>query len=378
VASTDPRLVLFGDPDGIPQLLRHLKRTPAAAIVGAAIRPHQHERLAAIAVRQGCRFLVQPKWQEPGYPAFVAALRDLAPDLMLINSYAMILRPDVLAIPRRGTVNVHGALLPEQRGANPVEWALVNGAHKTGVTVHVVDAGIDTGDVIARAEVPIHFEDTWRDVRTRVNRTTDGLLARMLPRILAARAPRRRQDGRRAVHFTRRRAEDGRFEWTWPLRRIYNLVRAVVAPHPGAWSDGRGGKIVLDRYHTLPDLAVLKYDPDRGGQALAASGVALHPVPAAPSAGVATTRGQRRRVNGALAFTVSIDAVGHGRCALRAIDYERGTARLTLKVARTAPAKTAGIVAKLVTLFAKRELGLRRVSGSRDPARPARQRARVR
>lgn len=387
MANSIPRLVLFGDPDGIPQLLRHLgKRAPVAAIVGASIRPHQHTRLAAMADQRGCPFLVQPTWQGSDYPAFVDAIRDIAPDLILVNSYAMILRPDVLAIPRRGAINVHGALLPEQRGANPVEWALLGGARKTGVTVHRVDAGIDTGDIVAREEVPIYFEDTWRDVRARVNRATDRVLARMLPLILAGRAPRRRQDERRAAHFARRRAEDGRFEWAWPLRRIYNLVRAVVAPHPGAWSDAAGGKILLDRFYTLSELAALKYDPDRGGQTLAAAGVALRPVSATRAAGAtaprvagaAASRQRRRRANRALAFDISIGATGHGRCALRNIDYERGTAHLALRVKRTAPAQTIGIVTTLVTAFAKRELGLRRVSGGRRSVRPARQRACIR
>jgi methionyl-tRNA formyltransferase len=230
------RLVLFGDTAGLPQLLRVPALSGAQALVAASIRPGQHDELAALAKAHALPLLLQPQPQEAGYGAFVSRLRELAPDLLIVNSYAMILRPNVLAIPRFGAVNVHGALLPAYRGANPTEWALINGERETGVTIHAIDEGIDTGPIIAQRKVPVRFEDTWIDLRRRVAAATEGLLAETLPSILAGDVSLASQSAARKA-WPRRRAEDGHFAWSQPAIDIYNLVRALVDPHPGASVD---------------------------------------------------------------------------------------------------------------------------------------------
>lgn len=232
------RLVLFGDTVGLPQLLRVLDRRAVAGLVAASIRPEQHAPLTELSNSHGLPLLLQPRAGHAAYPDFVRRLRDLGPDLLLANSYAMILRPDVLAVPRFGAINVHGALLPAYRGANPTEWALINGERETGVTIHMIDAGIDTGPIIAQRKVPIRFTDTWLDVRRRVGETTEDVLAETLPAILAGGARLSAQKDADARHWRRRTAEDGRFDWSQPAIDIYNLVRALVDPHPGASVDG--------------------------------------------------------------------------------------------------------------------------------------------
>ena len=172
----------------------------------------------------------------------------------------MLLRPDLLAVPRQGAVNLHGGLLPEQRGANPVEWAIVRGERRGGATLHWMDDDFDTGDIIARREVPIGFADTWLDVRRKVAAAAERLLAESLPQVLAGTAPRVRQDGAHANRFRRRSAADGRFTWTAPAIDIYNLVRALVAPHPGAWAEhpGGDGRDVFHAWRSLPEIVWLK------------------------------------------------------------------------------------------------------------------------
>lgn len=252
------RLVLFGDPSGIPQVLSCLDgNAEILAIVRAAIRPGQQAELQVLADRAKVPLLIQPSWRDASYRDFVAGLKALEPDLFVINSYSMILRPDLLAIPVRGTINIHGGLLPDYRGANVTEWALINEERQSGVTMHMVDAGIDTGPIIGQAVVPLYFDDTWVDARQRINAETGVLLAEQMPRILAGSYSAVVQDKGR--HWHRRSAEDGQFTWDQPIRHIYNLVRALVAPHPGAfWRRADGTTVTLDRWHSLGELAVLK------------------------------------------------------------------------------------------------------------------------
>lgn len=244
------RLVLFGDTVGLPQLLRLPALPGVQALVAASIRPGQHEELGALAQRHALPLLLQPRPQDPGYGAFVARLRELAPDLLIVNSYSMILRQDVLAIPRFGAINVHGALLPAYRGANPTEWALINGECETGATIHAIDDGIDTGPIIAQRTVPIRFHDSWVDVRQRVALATESLLAETMPAILAGGLDLVPQPKGAGKSWPRRRAADGRFTWAQPAIEIYNLVRALIDPHPGAAADDE----VITRQLSLSEI----------------------------------------------------------------------------------------------------------------------------
>jgi methionyl-tRNA formyltransferase len=254
------RLALFGDPVGFPLSLRAAKHAEIVVMVGAAIRPWQHAEIAALAAQVGAPFLIQPRRSDPDYGAFVERMAQLAPDLIFVNSYSMILAPDILSIPRHGAVNVHGAMLPAYRGANPIEWALINGERSTGVTVHMMDDGIDTGPIIAQRAVPILFEDTWLDVRRRVQSATESLLAEVVPAILSGEATATPQDGGSGRHWPRRRAADGDFSWALPAIDIYNLVRALVAPHAGACAEGRP----IASWQSLPAIVWRKFAAGAG------------------------------------------------------------------------------------------------------------------
>ncbi len=249
------RLVLFGDPSGLPQFARALRREQIAAVVGAAIRPAQHDAIAGLANALGAAFLVQPRWGSVEYDGFRTRLQAIEPDLFLVNSYSMLLRSDILTLPRHGAVNLHGALLPEQRGANPVEWAILRGERRCGASLHWMNTEFDSGDLIDRREVPIEFSDTWIDVRRKTEAAADRIIGESLPRVLSGTAPRIPQDEARAHSYRRRNAEDGGFTWLMPAIDIYNLVRALVAPHPGARVRGWNGRAVVVRdWRSLPEI----------------------------------------------------------------------------------------------------------------------------
>lgn len=254
-------MVAFGDELGLPRLLARLPRGVVVAVARAEPRTTAVAELEALAERHGVPVLVHPRPADVRTAGFVGEVRELAPDLILVDSYSLRLAPELLAAARHGGVNVHGALLPRHRGANPVQWALIDDDRETGVTIHRMSEGFDEGEVLAQGRVPIHFTDTWVDVRDRIGEATEALLARELPRLLAGDLRGEPQDEARATHRPRRTPDDGRIDWTAPALEIYNLIRALVAPHPGAFYEHDGRRLVLDRFVPVGEVVAMKFGP---------------------------------------------------------------------------------------------------------------------
>jgi methionyl-tRNA formyltransferase len=255
------RILIFGDIYGIPQLLRHVPLANVAGLVVASNRPQYHDAIRKIAFENGLPLLFQPKPTSENYDAFKNGVKAMAPDLIWVHSYSMIVRDDVLNIPRFGGVNIHGALLPQYRGCNPTEWAIINGENITGVTLHEMTSGIDEGPIIDQKRVPLFFEDTWRSATDRVLDVTDGLIVDNIPSLLSGDWRATVQDETTARYHRRRFPDDGRFEWDQPVLEIYNLVRALVAPHPCAsYLDPDGTVKLICDYKTPAQLTLLKYE----------------------------------------------------------------------------------------------------------------------
>jgi methionyl-tRNA formyltransferase len=181
----------------------------------------------------------------PNTAALVRHVQALQPDIFLSFYYRRLLGKELLAIPPRGAINLHGSLLPKYRGRAPVNWVLVNGEQQTGVTLHYMAEEADAGDIIAQRVVEIAFEDTALTLFNKVAQAAVALFRDTWPLIKTGRAPRIPQDERQATTFGRRRPEDGRIDWTSPALRLYNLVRAVTRPYPGAFSSYRGRKLYV-------------------------------------------------------------------------------------------------------------------------------------
>lgn len=257
------KILLFGDTPGISQLLRHLPKDLIVGLVGASIRPQYIEDLQAMARSLHIPFLLQPKWRSIGYYAFIDDIQALLPDLIWVNSYSMILRPDVLAIPTKGVLNIHGALLPNNRGSNPTQWAIINRQYQTGVTLHEVDSGLDSGSIIDQISVPIGIADTWVDVRNLLVSATDDLIEANLDQILRGNWNATKQNESLATFGPRRKAEDGFFSWSEPVIDIYNKIRALLPPIPPAfYLDEHGVKQSMEVYQTLWQITYEKYKRD--------------------------------------------------------------------------------------------------------------------
>lgn len=170
----------------------------------------------------------------------VDALRALAPDLCVTAAFGQILSEEVLAIPRLGTVNVHASLLPEYRGSSPVNWALIKGETRTGVTTMMTDKGIDTGDILLQRAVDILPHETAGELTERLARVGANLLVETIGELLDGTCPREKQDDSRMSYYPMLTKDMGRMDWAKPAQELANLARGLN-PWPGAFTPSPHG-----------------------------------------------------------------------------------------------------------------------------------------
>ncbi len=183
--------------------------------------------------------------EDPNDPAFVAAMAKLAPDFLFSCYYRHMLKRPLLELPKLGALNLHGSLLPRYRGRVPVNWVLINGETETGVTLHYMEEKADRGDIVAQKRVPITEEDTALTLFARMTVAAEEVIREVYPLLRTGQAPKVPQDHRQASYFGGRRPEDGRIDWTKSAKEIYNLVRAVTHPYPGAFTTLGDRKLLI-------------------------------------------------------------------------------------------------------------------------------------
>lgn len=167
------------------------------------------------------------------------------PDLLFSFYYRKMICRGILEIPRLGSFNLHGSLLPAYRGRCPVNWVLVQGEEKTGVTLHFMVEKPDAGDIVGQQEVVIDVDDTARTLYDKLCEAAGLLLDDVLPLIKTGQIPRRAQNLTLGSYYGGRRPEDGRIDWAKPAGDVYNLVRAVTDPYPGAFSLLENGEKII-------------------------------------------------------------------------------------------------------------------------------------
>jgi methionyl-tRNA formyltransferase len=165
----------------------------------------------------------------------VADLRALAPEVIVVVAYGQILRPEVLAIPPRGVLNVHPSLLPRWRGASPIPAAVLAGDERTGVTIMLMDAGMDSGPVLSQTALAIGVNDTSASLSERLSAAGAELLVETLPRWLSGEIEPAPQDNSQATTCPVLRKEDGAIDWRNSAPEIWRMVRAYN-PWPGAYT----------------------------------------------------------------------------------------------------------------------------------------------
>jgi len=210
-------------------------------------------------------------------PESVEHLRNLAPEAMVIVGYGQIIPQSIIDIPRYGIINVHASLLPELRGAAPIQWSIARGYARTGVTTMRIDAGLDTGDIVDQWETEIGPEETAPELSARLAEAGPVLLVKTLAELQVGRAAPVPQENERATLAPILKKEDGRIDWNVPARQIHNLIRGLQ-PWPGAHTLFRGQSLHLWRsrlegrsWNLAPGAIVC----DRGVFAVAGDGAAL-------------------------------------------------------------------------------------------------------
>ena len=194
-------------------------------------------RVADVADELGLAWIAPRDVNEPAVVARIATLR---PDFVFSFYCRQMLKPQLLAVPTHGALNMHGSLLPHYRGRAPINWAVLNGERQTGATLHYMTGKPDAGDIVARQAVPILPDDTAREVLDKVTVAAEICLDAVLPALVAGTAPRLRNDIARGSYCGARTPEDGRIDWRKRAVEIHNLVRAVAPPYPGARTSIRG------------------------------------------------------------------------------------------------------------------------------------------
>jgi methionyl-tRNA formyltransferase len=187
--------------------------------LAASIPVHQPEKIRA------------PEAQE--------LLQNLAPDVIVIIAYGQIIPARLLPIPKLGWINLHASLLPKYRGAAPINWAIVNGEEKSGVTSMRIDAGMDTGEILLQKEMEIGAFETAPELAARMSEIGAPLMAETLRGLAGGTIVPRAQTHELASSAPMLKKEDGRIEWSRPAREIFNRIRGF-APWPGAYSTFRG------------------------------------------------------------------------------------------------------------------------------------------
>jgi UDP-4-amino-4-deoxy-L-arabinose formyltransferase/UDP-glucuronic acid dehydrogenase (UDP-4-keto-hexauronic acid decarboxylating) len=170
------------------------------------------------------------------HPMWVEKIRDLQPEMLFSFYYRSLVKQDILQIPTKGCYNLHGSLLPHYRGRCPVNWVLVNGEQRTGVTLHQMDLKADAGAIVLQREIPISEDDTALTLHGKMSAAAWDLLAQALPLLKEGTAVLTPQDDAVASYFGGRKPEDGCIQWQRSATQIRNLVRAVTRPYPGAFS----------------------------------------------------------------------------------------------------------------------------------------------
>ena len=245
------RVVFMGTPEFAVPSLRALLDA-GYDVVGAFAQPDRPvgrgHKLAACPVKRLALERGVPVYQferirgEEG----LACLRALAPDIVVTAAFGQILSQALLDVPKMGTVNVHASLLPAYRGAAPINWCILNGETKTGVTTMLTDAGVDTGDMLLQRETEIGALETAAELSARLSQLGAELLVETLKGYVAGEIAPIRQDERLASRQPMLKKEMGRIDWTKSAGQIACQVRGLD-PWPSAYTDYAGGALKIYR-----------------------------------------------------------------------------------------------------------------------------------
>ena len=169
-------------------------------------------------------------------PETISLIKDFKPDLVVVISWSQIISKEVLECAPLGCIGIHYSLLPERRGGAPLNWAIIGGLKKSGITLFFYDEGVDTGDIIAQKEFEITDVDTPRELLDKICILAPDIIKENIDSIEDGTVLRIKQDERMATYTKPRKPEDGLIDWNKQIDEIYNFIRAIAPPYPCAFT----------------------------------------------------------------------------------------------------------------------------------------------
>lgn len=233
------RVIFMGTPDfAVPSLEALLTKHEVVLVVTQPDKPKGRGKkmvptpVKACALEHGIPVLQPEKVKEP---KFVEQLRSYEPDLIAVTAFGQILSEPILEMPKYGCINVHGSLLPKYRGAAPMQWSIIDGEKVTGITTMYMAKGLDSGDMLLKAEVEITDEDTFATIHDKMAVTGANLLLDTLDQLEAGTLERIPQDHDAATYAPMITKETGHIDWSKNRQDIINLIRGLN-PVPAAYT----------------------------------------------------------------------------------------------------------------------------------------------
>ena len=206
-----------------------------AAVFTHADDPKENAFYASVAQLCASKGIPVHAPEDANHPLWIERIAKLNPDYIFSFYYRNLLSEALLATAKKGAFNLHGSLLPRYRGRAPANWVLVNGETETGVTLHRMVQRADAGAIVAQQRVAIERSDTGLTLHAKLRTAASNLLRDTLPNMLQGRITETPQDESKATVFGRRTPADGKLIWAKPAEELFNLVRAVTRPYPGAF-----------------------------------------------------------------------------------------------------------------------------------------------
>jgi methionyl-tRNA formyltransferase len=254
------KIVFMGTPDFAVPCLEALVKNgyDVAAVVTQPDKPAGRSQSALkppavkeAAIRLGISNVLQP--EKVRTSEFAETLRKLGPDVIVTAAYGRILPKSVLDIPEYGCINVHASLLPKYRGAAPIQWAIINGDSRTGITTFFMDEGMDTGDILLMKETEIDQDMNAQELFDRLKVLGAEVLLETLEGLRNGTLARTPQDHSKATYVTMMTRETGLIDWSKSAQEIHNLVRGTD-PWPGAYTYFRGKRLKIWKTTVYRDL----------------------------------------------------------------------------------------------------------------------------
>jgi methionyl-tRNA formyltransferase len=247
------RVLFLGTPEFAVPTLKELLADSECTVVGVVCQPDRpagrgnklHAPPTKVLALEHNIPVLQPVSLAKS-PETVEAMRKLEPDIIVMVAFGQILKKAVLEMPKMGVVNVHASLLPELRGAAPINWSIINGDTVSGVTTMFTEAGVDTGPMLLKDEVPIGPDMTSQELAEELSARGAKLLIETLKQLRAGTLKAQPQDESKATLAPMMTKELGHLSWKKPAAELHNLVRGLI-PWPGTYTKYKGAPLKVHK-----------------------------------------------------------------------------------------------------------------------------------